>query len=107
MYGKSCSVLLSAIESSPSSTPLVSLQKFYDKITKENYYQAVWSAPLPSEERGSCSLAQRRLYYICNCRKDAKKLSPIVSWIILSLTVKIRFNRTGLRKSARQIRAGS
>jgi CubicO group peptidase (beta-lactamase class C family) len=47
MYGKSCSVVLRAIESAPSSTPLVSLQKFYDKITKENYYQAVWSAPLP------------------------------------------------------------
>jgi len=46
VYGRSCSAVLSAIKSAPSNTPLVSLQRFYDEITKENYYQAVWPAPM-------------------------------------------------------------
>jgi CubicO group peptidase (beta-lactamase class C family) len=46
LYGKSCSDVLSAVESAPSSTPLVSLQRFKDK-SGTYMYQAAWSAPIP------------------------------------------------------------
>ncbi len=45
-YGQSCSAVLSAVESAPSSTPLVSLQRFKDK-SGTYVYQAAWSAPIP------------------------------------------------------------
>ena len=46
LYGKSCSVALSAIQSAPANTPLVSLQRFKD-TTGSYVYQAVWSPPIP------------------------------------------------------------
>jgi CubicO group peptidase (beta-lactamase class C family) len=46
LYGQTCSTVLSAIESAPASTPLVSLQRFSDS-TGAYLYQAVWSAPIP------------------------------------------------------------
>lgn len=45
-YGQSCSATLSAIKSAPSTTPLVSLQRFTNGGGKYDY-QAVWSAPVP------------------------------------------------------------
>jgi CubicO group peptidase (beta-lactamase class C family) len=47
LYGQSCAAVLSAVESAPASTPLVSLQSFYDLLSRSTYYQAVWSAPIP------------------------------------------------------------
>ena len=47
MYGQSCDAVSSAIKAAPASTPLVSLQRYYDAITSSYYYQAVWSAPIP------------------------------------------------------------
>lgn len=46
LYGQSCSAVLSAVESAPASTPLVSLQHFKDK-SGAYVYQAAWSAPIP------------------------------------------------------------
>jgi CubicO group peptidase (beta-lactamase class C family) len=46
LYGQSCSEVLSAVESAPSSTPLVSLQRFKDK-SGTFVYQAAWSTPIP------------------------------------------------------------
>ena len=46
LYGRSCSAVLTAVESAPSSTPLVSLQRFKDK-SGNFVYQAAWSAPIP------------------------------------------------------------
>ena len=47
MYGQSCSTVLSALESAPADTPLVSLQRFWDPNAGAYLYQAVWSAPIP------------------------------------------------------------
>ncbi|MGP0090910.1 MAG: serine hydrolase domain-containing protein [Xanthobacteraceae bacterium] len=57
MYGQSCATVLSAIQSAPPSTPLVSLQKvlpakpligpFPPAPQPQYVYQAVWSAPIP------------------------------------------------------------
>jgi hypothetical protein len=47
MYGQSCTAVLAAVQSAPSNTPLVSLQKFQDTASGEFVYQAVWSAPIP------------------------------------------------------------
>jgi CubicO group peptidase (beta-lactamase class C family) len=47
MYAQSCATVLSAIQSAPATTPLVSLQRFYDPSTAAYVYQAVWSAPIP------------------------------------------------------------
>lgn len=47
MYGQSCDAVSSAIKAAPASTPLVSLQRYYDAITASYFYQAVWSAPIP------------------------------------------------------------
>lgn len=46
LYGQSCSEVLSALESAPASTPLVSLQRFRDK-SGTFVYQAAWSATIP------------------------------------------------------------
>ena len=46
LYGQSCSEVLSAVESAPASTPLVSLQRFKDK-SGTFVYQAAWSATIP------------------------------------------------------------
>ena len=46
LYGQTCSDVLSAVESAPSSTPLVSLQRFKDK-SGTFVYQAAWSASIP------------------------------------------------------------
>jgi len=48
VYGQSCSTVLSAIQSAAASTPLVSLQRFYDPAGKSYVYQAVWSGNLPT-----------------------------------------------------------
>lgn len=47
LYGQSCANVLSAVQSAPPSTPLVSLQRFIDPLTAAYAYQAVWSAPIP------------------------------------------------------------
>lgn len=47
LWGASCSTVLSALESAPASTPLVSLQIFIDPITFLPLYQAIWSSPIP------------------------------------------------------------
>jgi hypothetical protein len=46
LYGQSCSTVLSAVQSAPANTPLVSLQRFTNAIG-DYVYQAVWSAPIP------------------------------------------------------------
>ncbi|SPF55897.1 exported hypothetical protein [Candidatus Sulfopaludibacter sp. SbA4] len=48
VYGQSCSTVLSAIQSAGASTPLASLQRFYDTGSKSYVYQAVWSGNLPT-----------------------------------------------------------
>jgi uncharacterized protein (TIGR03437 family) len=48
LYGQSCSAVLSALQSASTSTPLMSLQRFYDAGSKSYLYQAVWSAALPT-----------------------------------------------------------
>ena len=48
MYGQSCSTVLSALQTAPAATPLMSLQRFYDSGSNAYVYQAVWSAALPT-----------------------------------------------------------
>ena len=47
VYGASCAAVLREIERAPASTPLVSLQRFFDTFAGGYVYQAVWSAPIP------------------------------------------------------------
>jgi len=47
LYGQSCSTVLGAIAAAPSSTPLISLQRFPTPGGGPTLYQAVWSAPIP------------------------------------------------------------
>ncbi len=46
LYGQSCGTVLSAAQSAPADTPLVSLQRFKDS-SGTYVYQAVWSSPIP------------------------------------------------------------
>jgi uncharacterized protein (TIGR03437 family) len=48
LYGQSCTTVLSAVQSASASTPLVSLQRFYDAKSNSYLYQGVWSAALPT-----------------------------------------------------------
>jgi len=48
MYGQSCSAVLGALQSAGPSTPLVSLQRFFDTGSSSYVYQAVWSGAWPT-----------------------------------------------------------
>jgi uncharacterized protein (TIGR03437 family) len=48
MYGQSCSTVLTAVQSASATTPLASLQRFFDANSNSYLYQAVWAAALPT-----------------------------------------------------------